>query len=687
MPEHPPSHVTEEVSRLRKDLERANLRYYALDDPEISDAEYDRMMVRLRDLEEQYPSLAAPDSPTRRVGAPPLPKFETAPHAIPMLSLDNAMSEGEVRAFDQRVRKGLGLSPSQAVEYTAEPKMDGVAVELVYEDGVLVLATTRGDGFMGEVITENARTIRRIPLSLKGEGVPRRLEVRGEVFLPRRHFALINEERLAQGLPVFANPRNAAAGSLRQLDSSITAGRPLDMFCYGVGRAEGASFKSHFGMLEDLDRWGLPVNLEGTRGRVGLDEVLGYYKELLAGRNESRFEMDGLVVKVDSLRLQDELGATSRSPRWAVAWKFPPNRELTRLKDIQVSVGRTGVLTPVAILEPVNIGGAMVSRATLHNEDEVLRKDVRVGDLVWVERAGDVIPEVVGVKEEPGRERGPGFRMPDRCPVCGSEVERGRKREKLKTIERFREESATRCVNVHCPAQVKETIHHFASKGAFDMDGMGEKLVNQLVDKGYVKGYEDLFALTREQLLDLDLMGEKSAANILAALEKSRRVSLPRFLYALGIRNVGEHVAKLLARHFGTLDGVRNASRKELEGLPGVGDTIAESVKAFFHNPDNQRAVDGLLARGVVIEEGKKAGGEGAPLSGMTFVLTGGLSSMSRTEAKDRIEAAGGRVSGSVSKKTSFVVAGSDPGSKLDRARELSVPVIGEEELNRMLKD
>ncbi|MBW1990031.1 MAG: NAD-dependent DNA ligase LigA [Deltaproteobacteria bacterium] len=670
MPRLPDESVIEEVRSLRESIARAAERYYAFDDPEISDAEYDRMMRRLEELEAEYPELATPDSPTRRVGAPPLEKFETAPHSVPMLSLENAMSREEVAAFDQRARKALGLSGP--LSYTAEPKLDGVAVELVYENGSLVLASTRGDGYVGEVITDNVRTIRRVPLSLKGEGVPERLEVRGEVYLPKAHFARINQEREDQGLPLFANPRNAAAGSLRQLDSKITATRPLDMFCYGVGRVSGVIFETQFSLLKTLAGWGLPVNLAGTRGGVSLEEVFAYYEELSEKRHKAPYEMDGLVVKVDSISYQQDLGTTARSARWAIAWKFPPVQESTRVEDIVVSVGRTGALTPVAVLAPVSVGGATVSRASLHNEDEVKRKDVRVGDRVLVQRAGDVIPEVVKVLDPDREGRNPPFVMPRACPVCGSEA------------VRLQGEAVSRCINALCPAQVKERIKHFASKAAFDMDGVGDKLVHQLVERGLAKSFEDLFTLTMDDLVPLTRMAEKSAGNILSSIEQSKDVTLGRFLYALGIRHVGEHVARTLASHFKDIRRIMSASKEELQEIPEVGPVVAQSVASFFANPQNVEAVEELLRRGVRIKE-EEAPEKGRPLSGRTFVLTGALSSMTRSQAKERIEAAGGRVSGSVSKKTNYVVAGESPGSKLDKARDLGVAVITEEDLKDML--
>ncbi|MFP4473990.1 MAG: NAD-dependent DNA ligase LigA [Desulfatibacillaceae bacterium] len=660
---------------LRRVLREHNYRYYVLDDPVVSDSEYDALMQELLAIEQAHPDLAVPDSPTRTVGAPPLDKFETAAHTIPMLSLDNAFGDEDLRAFHARILRQAGLPIP--ITYTVEPKMDGVAVEVVYENGEMVLATTRGDGHVGEVVTDNVRTIRALPRILKQHGehpVPERLEVRGEVFMRKPGFARLNRNREAAGQSAFANPRNAAAGSLRQLDSKVTAKRPLDIYCYGVGQVTGFDWDSHHAMLEALGTWGLPVNPRIETG-LDIDGVIAFYNDVQAGREEFDYDIDGVVVKVDSVPLQQDLGTTSRSPRWAIAVKFAATQATTTVREIFVSVGRTGALTPVAMLEPVNVGGVTVSRATLHNEDEVRRKDVRAGDTVLVQRAGDVIPEVVKVVEPDMEGRSEPFAMPGSCPVCGSDA------------VRLEGEAASRCVNVNCPAQVRERIKHFAAKGAFDIEGVGDRLVAQLVDRGMVSSPEDLLALSVEELASLERMGDKSARNIVNAIEQSRDIPLSRFIYSLGIRFVGEETADVLARRFRSLDSLRRATTGELVAVEGVGDVIAESVAAFFRRPENQRAVDALLEQGVRIREPEtqpERSGE-SPISGRTFVLTGGLATMTRSEAKNRISAAGGKVSGSVSKKTDFVVVGEDPGSKADKARDLGVTMLNEQELLDML--
>ncbi len=663
--------VKNRVAKLREALHWHNYLYYVLDEPEVSDAQYDRLMRELTDLETAYPELIEPDSPTQRVGAPPLEKFETASHTVPMLSLENAFDEEEVLAFDQRVRRFLGTD-SQLL-YTGEPKLDGVAVELVYQDGRLTEASTRGDGYIGEVVTANVRTIRAVPLVLLDTAsvtVPSRLEVRGEVFIPIEGFEQLNKERLGQGEQTFANPRNAAAGSLRQLDSGITAKRPLDIFCYGVGMVTDLEFASHRETLQALKALGFRVNPD-IKPQTGIEEILGYYKELLDRRHGFRYEIDGMVIKVDDLALQKRLGEKSRSPRWALAYKFPAIQETSRVLKIEVQVGRTGALTPVAHLEPVSVGGVTVSRATLHNEDEIKKKDIRVGDTVLVQRAGDVIPEVVKTitTKRTGAEKP--FQMPCECPVCGSKV------------LRLEGEAVWRCINANCPAQVKESIKHFASKGAFDIDGLGDKLVGQLVDKGLLRSYADLFAMDNANVTCLERMAEKSAQNLMDAIEKSKQVTLARFIYALGIRHVGEHIARVLARRFKTLSALISANADELIAVDEIGPQVSESVRAFFDSPENKRSIERMLDAGVTVET------EGAlmdeqPLADKTFVLTGALDSMTRSEAKARIEALGGKVSVSVSRKTNYVVAGNDPGSKLDKARDLGVKILDERVFTEM---
>ncbi len=671
MPENASRQIVKTVEDLRKALHRHNYRYYVLDDPEISDAEYDRMMQKLRRLEQDYPQLASPDSPTVRVGAPPLEKFETVSHTIPMLSLDNAFNDEDILEFDQRVRRNLGAR--EEIIYTAEPKLDGVAVELIYEDGKLITASTRGDGFTGEVITNNVKTIQTVPLVMQTDGltaIPPRLEVRGEVFIGLGAFKKLNEERLEQELPPFANPRNAAAGSLRQLDSTITAARPLEVFFYGVGIVQDIDFDSHAELLESLKRWGFRINPR-ICFTVTIDKVLDYYRQLAEKRHQLDYDIDGVVVKVDRIAWQRRLGATSRSPRWAIAYKFKAIQETTTLEAIEIQVGRTGVLTPVAHLKPVNVGGVTVSRATLHNEDEIEKKDIRIGDQVLVQRAGDVIPEIVKVivSKRDGSERR--FKMPERCPVCDSPV------------VRITGEAATRCINSSCSAQVKERIKHFASKGAFDIDGLGTKLVDQLVDKNLLFCFADIFKLDEETLSRLERMGAKSAANLKNAIEQSKSVTFARFLYALGIRHVGEHVAALLADHFSDLDALMGCPREDLESIEGIGPIVAESITNFFEQQSNRHMINQLFDSGVKPKMVSRA--QTGKLKDRVFVLTGTLQNFTRSQAKALIEAAGGKVAGSVSGRTDYVVAGDSPGSKLERARELGVKIIDEATLSKML--
>lgn len=662
--------VVKRIQDLREALHRHNYRYYVLDDPEISDAEYDQLMRQLKDLERQHPELITPDSPTARVGAPPLEKFETVAHGLPMLSLDNAFSEDELRAFHDRVQRNL--PPDEAVRYTAEPKLDGIAVELVYEDGRLATASTRGDGFVGEQITQNVITIPAVPLVLRDRRLAL-LEVRGEVFLSHEGFRRLNAERLEQGLPLFANPRNAAAGSLRQLDPAVTAARPLEIFFYGTGRYSDMEVSdSHWQMLCTLKDLGLRIN-PLIRPQIGIDEAIEYYRRLQRQRPQLPYEIDGMVVKVDRLSFQQQLGSTSRSPRWAIAYKFESVQATTRVVNIEVQVGRTGTLTPVARLQPTRIGGVTVGRATLHNVDEVRKKDVRIGDTVLVQRAGDVIPEVVKVVASKRSGEEIVFRMPDRCPACGSHV------------VRLEGEAATRCVNLDCPAQVRERIKHFASKGAFDIDGLGDKLVEQLVDNGRVATPSDLFQLDRAALESLERMGPKSAANLVEALEKSKTIRFHRFLYALGIRFVGEHAARLLAAGFGDLDSLMQATREEIEALDGIGPVVAASLHDFFQRPENRREIRRILDAGVTLAYPSRP--RQAHLQGKNFVLTGTLDTLTRSQAKERIEARGGTVSGSVSRKTDYLVAGASPGSKRRRAQTLGVRILDESEFLALLQD
>ena len=663
--------IIAEVENLRKALHYHNYRYHVLDDPEISDAEYDRMMQALIRLEDSYPAMKSPDSPSARVGAAPLDKFETIAHTIPMLSLDNGFADEDILEFDKRVKRNLNQEAE--IVYTAEPKMDGVAVELVYENGKLLTASTRGDGVTGELITANVKTIGAVPILLQNEGssiIPTRLEVRGEVFIGVETFKKWNSERVDQGLPPFANPRNATAGSLRQLDSKITASRPLEIFFYGVGFVENFLFTSHWEFLQTLQNWGFRIN-PLIRPMVRINEVLAYYRELSEMRHRLPYDIDGMVVKVDSIALQQQLGATARSPRWAIAYKFQAVQETTLVENIEVQVGRTGVLTPVAHLKPVNVGGVRVSRATLHNEDEIKKKDIHIGDTVLVQRAGDVIPEVVKVIASKRKGDEKKFTMPVACPVCGS------------LVTRFQGEAAIRCTNSGCAAQTKERIKHFASKGAFDIEGLGSKLVEQLVNNGLVPSYADLFRLDLETVAALERMGVKSAENLIAAIEASKRIRFARFLFALGIRHVGEHVAVLLAGHFGSLEALMEATKENLTGIDGIGPVVAESIDNFFTQEKNRKIIQRIINSGVHIEfdANKKTG----RFDGKVFVLTGALLNLTRQQAKSMIENAGGKVTGSVSRKTDFVVAGDSPGSKLAKAKTLEVTVIDEATLLKLL--
>ena len=671
------------IRQLRQQLHRHNVLYHALDRPEISDAEYDRMFQELISLEARYPELFDPNSPTQRVGAAPLSEFESAPHSLPMVSLDNAFDESEILAFDRRVREALG-NEADALRYTAEPKMDGVAVELIYEKGRLVKALTRGDGTMGEVVTANVRTIGCIPLVLMREeganiDLPDILEVRGEVFLNKADFETLNRNRIASGQPLFANPRNAAAGSLRQLDPRITAERPLSFFVYGIGLWPGCPLDSHSDVLFRLHDWGFPIN-PLILARVSLEDVLAGYRKLREERSRLPYDIDGMVVKVDSLRFQERLGMKARSPKWAIAWKFPAETAATRIRHIDVQVGRTGVLTPVAHLEPVHVGGVTVSRATLHNMEEIERKDIRIGDLVDIERAGDVIPKVIGVRTEARTGTETPFVMPTVCPACGSTVVRGRDE------SADREEVAYRCINAQCPAQLKEHVKHCTSKTAWDIEGIGDKLADQLVEKGLVRSIADIWTLKAEQLRDLDRMGDRSAAKLIDAIASKKRMPLKRFLYGLGIRHVGETVAAMLADRFGTIDALLAASADTIRSIPGIGDIIADSVAAFFQKPENRRLIRQILDAGVEIVEERSASAGRLPLSGKTFVITGTLPGLSRREAKQRIEAAGGRVSEAVTRSTHAVVAGEKPGSKLVQAKRLGIEVMDPDGFFAMLE-
>jgi DNA ligase (NAD+) len=643
-------------------------RYYVLDSPEISDAEYDGLMRQLEQIEAEHPGLVTPDSPTQRVGAAPVEAFGVVEHRLPLLSLANVFSGEELLAWHKRI---MNLAEGQALDFVCEIKMDGLAIALTYEDGRLVTGATRGDGYRGEDVTQNLRTINSIPLSVPKDAPPR-FEVRGEVFLPRAGFKKLNEERAREGLPLFANPRNAGAGSVRQLDPRITAQRPLDIYVYALGYAEGKAVPdTHWGRMEYLKSLGFKVN-PGNRLCRSIAEVEAYHREWEEKRASLRYDADGIVAKVNAIEMQDRLGFVAHEPRWAVAYKFRAVQATTVLKDIGINVGRTGSLNPFAILEPVFVGGVTVKQAALHNEDDIRRKDIRVGDTVIVQRAGEVIPEVVGpvVGKRTGSE--PVFCMPARCPACGAEV--------IKT------EAMHRCTNAACPAQALEKLKHFVSRGAMDIDGVGEKLCAALFEKGLVHDAGDLYYLTREQLLErLERVADKSVANILASIEDSKQRPLSRVIFALGILHVGGETADLLASRFSSLDGLAGASEEELLSIPSVGPRIAESIMAFFRQEGNQRIIRKLREAGVRLADAVPAQRGAAPLAGQEFVLTGRLESLSRQEAEDRIRRLGGTAGSSVTKKTTRVVAGADPGSKLDRARKLGITILTEEEFLKLI--
>ncbi len=667
-----PRKAAARARQLREEIELHNYQYYALDEPLVPDAEYDALMRELQDLEARHPDLADPDSPTQRVGAAPLAQFAEVKHRVPMLSLNNAFDEEEVGAFDRRVQEGLG---TDEVEYAAEPKFDGLAVSLTYEKGRLVTGATRGDGYTGEDVTVNLRTIRAVPLGLRGARVPPRIEVRGEVLMLRRDFERLNRSQQERGEKTFANPRNAAAGSLRQLDPRITASRQLTFFAYGLGAAEGTPrFRRHSEILDYLADQRFPVARERSVVR-GIDGLFKYYRALADKRARLAYDIDGVVYKVNDLLAQERLGYVARAPRFAVAHKFPAEEATSEIVAIEVQVGRTGALTPVARLKPVTVGGVTVTNATLHNEDEIERKDIRIGDTVVVRRAGDVIPEVVRVVIEKRTAQVRRFEMPKRCPVCHS------------AVKRLEDEAIARCTaGLYCPAQRKQALLHFASRRAMDIAGLGEKLVDQLVDAGMVETPADLYRLDAEKVGSLERMAEKSASNLMAAIDKSKETTLARFTYALGIRNVGESTARDLARHFGDIGAIASAGAEALERVPDVGPVVAQSIVQFFAERHNRAVIDALLEAGITAKAEAPPARAGAGLAGKAFVLTGTLPNMTREEAKARIEAQGGRVAGSVSKKTDYVVAGADPGSKYDKAQSLGITVLDEAGLLKLLK-
>ncbi len=659
----------EEARQLQEELTEHSYRYHVLDDPVIDDETYDLKLKRLTELEDRFPELVTEDSPTRRVGAPPLAAFESADHSIPMLSLDNGFSDEDILAFHQRNLKSIG---TEKLMYTAEPKLDGVAVELTYQKGTLTLATTRGDGRTGEVITDNIRTINSVPLRLIDNEiqVPEFLEVRGEVIIRHNDFLALNKTRLDKGESAFANPRNAAAGSLRQLDSRITSTRPLTIFVYGVGLVRGTTFVSQADMLDSLEKFGFPVNPHIQR-QITIEKVLKTYKTLEQLRPDLEYEIDGMVIKVDDILLQQALGEKTKSPRWAIAYKFPAMEKTTKINDIIVQVGRTGTLTPVAILEPVNIGGVTVSRATLHNADEIERKDIRIYDKALVTRAGDVIPKVVKVfpKERKGNEIK--FDMPANCPVCGSGV------------RRLEDEAAIKCVNVGCQAQLKERVKHFVSKKGLDIDGLGKKLVDQLVEQKLVSSFDDLFRLNAKSLADLDRMGVKSANNLCTAIEQAKKTSLTRVIFALGIDHSGENAARLLAKTFPGLKEIMNAEREKIASIHGMGEKTSSAITSFFSIEENRQLIENMMNAGLEISNDLFNAEQDTNhlFSGKTIVLTGTLEKMTRAQAKELLLTLGAKVTGSVSGKTDYLIAGRDAGSKLKKAEKLGVAIWDEQQL------
>ncbi len=664
------------VESLRSEIRHHNYLYHVLDDPDVADAEYDRLVRELTALEKENPDLVTPDSPTQRVGAEPIKAFGTVQHQIPMLSLDNAFSEEELKDFHRRVTDRLDIEDgADELAYSAEPKLDGVAVSLLYEAGHLVRGATRGDGATGEDITHNVRTIASVPLKLLGDGYPSTLEVRGEVFMPRAGFEKFNELARQKDEKTFVNPRNAAAGSLRQLDPRLTAERPLDMYAYSVGQVEGGSLPDRHGaILDQLQEWSLKICPErkvvkGIRGCLDFYEDIGKRRDLLS------YDIDGVVYKVDRLDYQRQLGFISRAPRWAIAHKFPAQEETTVVRDIEFQVGRTGAVTPVARLEPVFVGGVTVSNATLHNMDELYRKDVRVGDTVIVRRAGDVIPEVVRVIKKKGARRKPKVKTPAKCPVCGSKV------------VRIDDEAVARCTGgLFCEAQRSEALKQFGSRRALDIEGLGSKLIEQLVAMGRIKTPADIFSLEKDELVEMERLGEKSADNLLESIETSKETTLSRFLYALGIREVGEATANALASHYGKLEAIMSASEEDLQTVPDVGPVVASRMQAFFGESHNRDVIRSLIGSGVQWTESEPAViAKVGPLTGKTFVLTGTLAGMTRDEAKDRIQAVGGKVTGTVSRKTDFVVYGDNPGSKLTKAQKLAVETIDQAGLEKLL--
>ena len=665
--------IQQRIESLREEINAHNYSYYVLDNPEVPDSEYDRLLHELGDIEEQYPELISPDSPTQRVGATPLDSFSEVKHEVPMLSLGNAFSDQDMSDFDKRIREGV---ESENIEYAAEPKLDGLAISLLYKNGLLVRAATRGDGRTGEDVTLNIRTIDAIPLKLRGKDFPPVIEVRGEVVMPKAGFEQLNIQQIEKGEKPFVNPRNAAAGSLRQLDPKITATRPLSFYSYGIGLIDGMSLPNkHSDMMNKLKSWGLRINPE-SRVVKGAQGCVDYYESLAKKRNDLPDEIDGIVYKVDELKFQDVMGFVSRAPRWAIARKFPAQEEMTKLTGIDIQVGRTGALTPVARLEPVFVGGVTVSNATLHNQDEIDRLDVRVGDNVIVRRAGDVIPQIVSVVKSKRTGKPRRFHLPDTCPVCGSET------------ARFEDEAVTFCTGgLFCEAQRKEAIKHFASRRAMNIDGLGDKLVEQLVDEGLIHTIADLYLLDVESLIKLERMAEKSAKNLVASLEKSKTTTLARFIFSLGIHSVGETTAQTLANHFSTLENIMHASEDKLLEVPDVGPIVAENLITFFKQEHNIEVVEQLIFVGINWPKIQKKSVDEQPLAGKTFVVTGTLETMGRNDAKAALQELGAKVSGSVSKKTDYVVVGENPGSKASKAADLGITILDEKALIELLAE
>ncbi len=657
---------------LRRILDHHNYLYYVLDSPEISDDEYDRLFRELKTLEEQYPQFLDPNSPTRRVGAKPLEKFSQVKHTVPMLSLDNAFSNEEFDQFVDRINRFLGREGPY--DFVGEPKLDGLGVELIYESGVFKIGSTRGDGYIGEDVTQNLRTIKAIPMYLI-EGrypAPKRIEVRGEVIMNKKDFLSLNTQREEQGEPLFSNPRNAAAGSLRQLDPKITARRNLDIILYAAGSYDGVEFKTHLEMLEHFKAWGMKTNPHNKLLHTK-DDVFKYFSDIEKKRDDLPYECDGVVFKINSLSLQRSLGEVSRNPRWAIAYKFKPRTAMTKILDIVPQVGRTGILTPVALLEPVNIGGARIQRSTLHNQSELDKKDIRIGDTVVVERAGDVIPEVVNVVKEKRTGKEVPFHMPDKCPVCGSK------------IDKLEDDIFYRCINISCPAQVKERIRHFSQRAAMNIEGLGEKWISTLVDENIVQDVASLYALNKEDIISMERMGDVLAKKLTDAIRKSRDAQLDRLIFALGILHVGEHIAKTLAMKFKSINDLEKATKEELLQIEGIGPEIAESIHDFFHTKENQILLGKLMSFLNITNpyEGAVAG----HLKGMRFIFTGGLTALSRDQAKQLVEQNGGSVTESISKKVDYVVAGDQPGSKLDKARSLGLKILSEDEFLKLVRD